>query len=342
MSTPDDFLITIEGQRFEGWEGLEVARALDEISTVSFSTYWDPAIPELRKLFRPHQLQSIEVDTGRNERVFTGLVTAGNPENDEDSTSRPLAGFGLPGLLDRSSESREFHKLELAEIARQLGLPFGLEADFRSQFPGHFAQVAMENESPWAFLVKIAQQKGALLTDSPAGRLLAWQATTSGAPVLELTEGQAPCGAVSVDLGSDWYSEIIGHAGAKRGKGGTKYSAKNPHYRGRYPCPHSFDADDTESADLPRAVNSKLGRMLGNAVSWTTTLPGIRDPNGDLFAPNTLVRLKHPSTYCFRATDLLVRKVVYKVATDELSSTLSLVLPGSFAGNMPQEMPWDD
>lgn len=339
---PDSILLTVSGQRYTGWEGLSITRFLDEVSSIAFSTSWDPSNRALAQLFVPLARQEIEVDTGRGERLLTGLITAGAPTADTESRMLPLGGFGLPGLLDLTRlNDTEFNKVKLDEVARKIAQSAGdIPIDFRADPGAVFEQAKLEhNKSPWSFLVDLARPRGVLLADSPAGQLLAWQAE-SGEPVMELEEGKAPCGEVSVTLGSDWHAEIVGYAGAKRGRTGSSHREKNPFFVGSYPTTHEYEESDTKPADLPRAVKAKLGRMLGSAISWTVTLPGLRDPSGALFAPNTIVRLLHPSTFLYRATDLLVRAVTYEISGETLSSTLTLVLPGSYSGVLPEAMPW--
>lgn len=342
MPTPSDsILLTIEGKRYTGWEGLTLSRALDAVSTIGFSTSWDPHNPELRALFVPLARQSIEVDTGRGERLLTGLITAGAPESDAESRSLPLAGYGRPGILEHTRyNDTEFHKVYLDEIARKLTAQASIDLDFRAPKGPSFDQIKLEHDkSPWSLLVDTAQQVGVLLTDSPSGRLVAWQPEI-GRPVLELREGEPPCGDISVTLGDEWHAEIVGYAGAKRGRGGVSHRVTNPHFRGPYPTTHEYEEKDTKPADLARAVEAKMGRMLGNAIAWTAPIPGIRDPQGELLAPNTIVRVYHPSSFIYRPTDLLVRKVTYFVGKESLHSELELVLPGAFTGHLPEVMPW--
>ncbi len=341
MPTPSDAIfLTISGRRYTGWKGLTVTRALDAISTVGFATSWDPGNAELRALFVPLARQSIEVDTGRGERLLTGLITAGAPESDAEGRTLPLAGFGLPGLLEQTRiPDTEFHKIYLDEIARRLTAP-SIGLDFRAPKGASFDQVKLEHDkSPWSLLVELSQQVGVLLADSPSGNLLAWQPEL-GRPVLELREGVPPCGDFGVTLGDEWHAEIVGYSGAKRGRGGVSHRVKNPHFVGPYPTTHEYEESDVKPADLPAAVQAKLGRMIGNAITWTTTLPGIRDPQGDLLAPNTIWRVYHPSSFIYRPTDLLVRRVTYSVSEESLESEVELVLPGAFSGQLPEVMPW--
>lgn len=343
MPTPSDAIfLTISGRRYTGWKGLTLTRSLDAISTIGFSTSWDPHNPDLRALFVPLARQSIEVDTGRGERLLTGLITAGAPESDSEGRSLPLAGFGVPGILDLTKlADTEFHKVHLDEIARTVSAPSSIDVDFRAPKGASFDQVKLEHDkSPWSLLVDLSQQVGVLLADSPGGKLLAWQ-PAAGRPVLELREGVPPCGGFAVSFGDEWHAEIVGYAGAKRGRGGVSHRVKNPHFAGPYPTTHEYEEKDTKPANLAAAVQSKLGRMVGNAITWTATIPGIRDPQGDLLAPNTIWRVYHPSSFIFRPTDLLVRRVTYSVSEESLESEVELVLPGAFSGQLPEVMPWD-
>jgi hypothetical protein len=41
-------------------------------------------------------------------------------------------------------------------------------------------------------------------------------------------------------------------------------------------------------------------------------------------------------------TELLIRSVKFKQRGDQETSTLELVLPGSFGGALPKKLPWGD
>jgi len=337
-------VIRVAGELLEGFAGVSVRRSLDRVSECAFSVTWDPRNETLRRLFPPLSQQELTVGLSGGEELLTGWVVANAPQNSEDSRSLPLAGYGRPGALEggRLEGTKEFRSVRFGQIAQQIASPFGVEVDMRGEEGASFATVSLKGEkAPWGFLAELAAERNLLLTDAPSGRLVGWAPVAPGSPVLELTEGAAPLGSIGVTISSDWYSEVIGTSGATRGRGGSVHREPNPFYRGP-PKPLTFEAKDTAPADLPRAVQAKLGRVIGNAMAWTAQVPGLRDPSGAIFRPNTTISVLAPSVHLYRRTELLVRDVEFSGAEDGLSTDLTLVLPGSFGGPLPSSMPWDN
>jgi prophage tail gpP-like protein len=161
--------------------------------------------------------------------------------------------------------------------------------------------------------------------------------------MLRLEEGKQPCPAITPEFNpQDYFSEVTAWTPATRHKKGAKYTEINPLAPKTFRRSHSFKPDDTDPGDGPTAAKALLARMLGNMVSWTLTLPGFRDPSGALFAPNTTLTLKAPHAMIFQETELLVRTVTMRQDANASTTSLKLVLPGAFSGELPTRLPWDD
>jgi len=99
---------------------------------------------------------------------------------------------------------------------------------------------------------------------------------------------------------------------------------------------------DAKSGGLKAAVEAKAGRMIGNAVSYSVQVATWRDPGGDLWAPNTTVKLTAPDAMIYSEYEFLIRSVQLERRRAASVATLDLVLPGAFSGTMPEAMPWDE
>jgi prophage tail gpP-like protein len=140
----------------------------------------------------------------------------------------------------------------------------------------------------------------------------------------------------------DYYSELTGFTSAKRGSAGSAFTVRNERLAGRALRSLSFRLDDIEKGDAPSAVRAKLGRMLGNAVSYTVNLASWRDPSGALWQPNTTITVKAPGAMIYSDTELLIRDVFLRRNQGEFTASLGCVLPGSFGGPLPTRMPWEE
>jgi prophage tail gpP-like protein len=82
--------------------------------------------------------------------------------------------------------------------------------------------------------------------------------------------------------------------------------------------------------------------MIASVVTYTVEdLPTWRDPSGALWRVNTTVTLLAPEAMVYRETELLIRAVAFKQTAEIETATLTLVLPGTFGGQLPTSLPWD-
>lgn len=344
MSTSqrDRFEIRVAGEKLQGFAGFSLRRSFDRVSECAFAVTWDHRSETLRRLFPPLSQQELTVSLASGEELMTGFLVVSAPQLTEEGMTLPLAGYGRPGVLQkgRLEATKEFKGLQFGQIAPQVVSPFELDFELRGEDGPSIASIALEaDKQPWEFLAQLAGERDIFLTDNPAGQVLAWRPVEVGSPVVEYEEGQPPLGPVGVTISDDWYSEVVGISGAKRGRGGKSHIEKNPYYKGT-PKPLTYETNHVKPADLPRAVKAKLGRILGNAMSWTIQVPGIRDPSGTIFRPNTTLRLKAPNSFVYRSTEFLVRDVEFSDTEGELSSTLTLAMPGAFGAELPEKPPW--
>jgi prophage tail gpP-like protein len=101
---------------------------------------------------------------------------------------------------------------------------------------------------------------------------------------------------------------------------------------------HRFQSDDK---DLKKAVEQKAGRMFGNACSYTLTLRGHRDKNGNLYTKNTLINVLAQGSAIYTDTKFLIKSLVLSrtVAGGDVT-TMNIVLPEAYTGSIPGVLPW--
>jgi prophage tail gpP-like protein len=82
--------------------------------------------------------------------------------------------------------------------------------------------------------------------------------------------------------------------------------------------------------------------MFASMAAYTVeNLPTWRDPRGQLWAPNTTLRLIAPSAMIYTEQEFLIRDVVLRQDDESLTASLGLALPGAFSGETPESLPWD-
>jgi prophage tail gpP-like protein len=77
-------------------------------------------------------------------------------------------------------------------------------------------------------------------------------------------------------------------------------------------------------------------------VSYTADVATWRDPSGALWAPNTTVKVEYADAMVYSEYEFLIRDVNFEQNAYSEVARLALVLPGSFTGEAPDRLPWDE
>jgi prophage tail gpP-like protein len=341
--------LLIDGKRFEHWSELEITLSVDSIATCSFKAPFEPEHREFRETFRPFSFKALEIRVD-DATLFKGLLVGVDPQADALASTVEVTGYALPGVLQDcnapgSTVPHEFLKADLRTIARALAEPFGIPVRFDAE-PGKAFEKAKldETKTILAFLSELAQQRGLVFTNTADGELLCWKSVEPGNPVATFVVGnEQPITSVSASFSPQrYFAEITGFGRSKRNKRGVQHTEKNPWLPGVV-RPRSYRVPDADPADVPQATRAELGRMFATMASWTIdNVPGWRDPNGALWAPNTTIMITAATAMIYRRTEMLVRSVTFSQSATSESTSFELVLPGSFSGDPPSFLPWEE
>lgn len=342
---PDDLELKVGGVKWSKFNSLKCEMSLDGFASLSFVAPFNPDSPSFRSTFRPFSYPSVQVTLGRVV-LFTGTMVTPQPEVSADERSVSVSAYSAPAVLGDchvpvSAYPIECNGMGLRQIVSLILAPFGLSSVFESDPGASFRRVRVKpEETPFSFLSDLAKQRGLVVGDTPEGALAFRRSATSGPPVVRLREGTPPLTEVGVSFsGQAYYSEITGVAKGRVGSVGSAYTLKNPHASG-FVRPHVFELDDTDSADVPTAVQAKMGRMFASAVSYSASIPSWYDAGGRVILPNKIVSLEAESAMVYRETDMLIRSVTLLRDEEKETASLELVLPGAFSGQVPSEVPW--
>lgn len=348
---PENVVLRIDGKNFQDWSSLEIGLQMDSFSTVQFEAPWEPERLEFREIFRPFTFKSVEV-LSEQAPIFTGTLIDVEPDVSEEKRSVTVTAYALPAVLgDCNSPGAtvplEFKKLGFKAIAERLLEPYGLRVRIHPDLDlgTVFDRVRIEaGEKIFDFLVTLIQQRTGVISNTPEGELLCWKSVATGNPRARLIGGEPPIGNIKATFSpQDYFSEITGFGGKKKGKGkGNRWTEPNPWLRNVLRA-HTFKLDDTEKGDAPEETKNKLARMFGNMASWhVDDVPTWRDPQGDLWEPNTTHMVTAPDAMIYRESELLVRKVTLKQKEDSFTADFDYVLPGVFSSEIPTDLPWNE
>lgn len=342
----NEVALLIGGQRFRFWSDLRLTRSLDAMDTVEFSAPFEADAPGFRDTFRPFSFKTMDVTVG-GAPLFTGTMVGVMPALNNDQKTIGVSGYSRPGVLNdctapASAYPIEFNGLDLRAIAAALAEPFGLSVVFDGPIGSAFERAAVEpGGNVLSFLSDLARQRGLVVSSTPEGALLFQQSATVGSPVAALRQGASPVLGVTPSFSpQQYYSHITGLEAVRVGTQGSQFTVRNPHLAGVV-RPMTFSAPDVEGGDITDAVRAKNGRMYGNMAAYAVQVDTWRDPQGQLWTPNTTVTLEAPGAMVYSPYEFVLRSVAFDRSGSKESAELDLVLPGSFSGQTPESMPWD-
>ncbi len=343
--------VTINGERFTGWTNISFSRVMDSFGSFDLLSLWDPDNAKFRDIFRPFGYQNVSVFEG-DELLFNGTIITVSPEQDSKSRTVNASGYSLPGVANDctppiSSLPLERDSQNIEQIATQLLKPFGITVEIDGDSGPAFQREALSpTKKILAYLIELATQRNLIITDTPLGGCKFQTETDTGNPVAILKEGQAGITSITPRFSpQNYYSHISGQGftvfseiGADPG---SVFTVINERLTGVL-RPFTFVAPDAIGGEIKTATEAKAGRMIGNAVSYSVVIPSWRDPSGNLWQPNTTMMLRAPGAMIYQSYEFLIREVRYIRNESEESVILTLVIPGSFKGEIPEVLPWEE
>lgn len=342
---PNEVALSVGNKRFRFWDTVTLTRQIDALDTMAFTAPFHPEDAAFREKFRPFTFKPMGLTVGGQE-LFSGTILAIDPT---DAVPRTVSvnGYSLPGVLNdctppASVDPTEFDGLNLQQIAKTLGEPFGVGVQFDAEPGAVFDRVA---ESPvrniMSFLIELAKQRNLVVANTPDGRLLFQQAVTDGTPVA-VFDSASPVFTITPQFDpQSYYSSITGIQPTLPGIDGEQVTVQNERLRGIV-RPFTFDVPDTLDADLNEAVKAKVGRMFANMAAYAVGVSTWRDPAGALWTPNTLVKVTAPGAMIYEPYTFLIRSVEFRRDSVSETATLNVIIPGAFKGETPERLPWEE
>lgn len=346
-NTGEEVAVLIDGKRFRFWDKVRITRSIDTMATFEFGAPFDHTAPGFREIFKPFTFKRVEITVG-GESLFTGTMVPVNPVIENNRRVIAVSGYSLPGVLNdctppASSFPLEFDGQGLQDIATTLAAPFGISVEFQADQGAIFDRVACEpGKKVLSFLIELAKKRNLVISDTSRGKLIFLKSATTGKPVARLQQGSTPVLSVTPTFNpQEYYSHITGIEPVIVGLPGSQFTVKNSRLEGVI-RPMTFNVSDTKDANLKTAVEAKIGRMFGNMVSYSVNVNTWRDPNGNLWTPNTTIMLIAPDAMIYNEYEFEIRSIDFDRDRSTEIATLNLIIPGSFDGKIPEVLPWDD
>ena len=348
FQTENEVSVAINGTRFRFWETVRVNRAIDSMDSLEFTAPFEVDNAEFRDTFRPFSYDRAEVSVGGNP-LFTGTILIPLPTMAAEKKTVSVSAYSLPGVLNdcpvpaSSFPSIGFDGQNLEAIAKAVTAPFGLTVVFADEPGPVFERVALEpTKKVFEFLSDLARKRNLIVSSTPGGELLFQRAIASGKPVARLSQGDAPLISVTPQFApQEYYSHVTGLQPEGPSEDGSQFTVKNPRLEGVI-RPFTFQAEDTDKGNVKAAVEAKAARMFANVASYSINVSGWRDSQGSLWQPNTTMTLFAPGAMIYSEYEFLIRSVALARSGNRESTSLNLVIPEAFRGEIPEALPWEE
>jgi prophage tail gpP-like protein len=256
----------------------------------------------------------------------------------------PRCGF-LECPLPITKFPAEFNNQDLQKIAESLAEPFGVPVEFKDAAGNKFKKTAIKPEEKVIdFIIKLAGERGLLVSNNAQGGLLFWKAS-SGKATASIKEGEFPYLSCQPTFNpQEYYSHITGLSKTTNTKKAAKYTVENSFLiKHGVTRPFNYLVEDDEEGDLKDSVKSKAARMFANACSYELVVQGHKSKDNKRWAKNTLISVMAPGAMIYKDTTFLIKKCrTLKNSNSGSTTELSLVLPSSYSGEMPEVIPWED
>lgn len=209
-----DIALHIYGQKFVFWEGVTISRAVDTVSTATFSAPFEHDAPGFKENFNPFGFAPVLIEVD-NDPLFTGTMLSPRPRIEEDRKLDVSCYATCGVLMDCTAPADalplEFNNLTLKEISERLAGYLNIEVNFQGDPGAKFGRVACDPDKRiFEFLTDLAKQRGFVLSSDVEGKLLIWKSVDSE-PVAVLEQGVSPLLSVSADFRpQEYYSDITG------------------------------------------------------------------------------------------------------------------------------------
>lgn len=340
---PDNIIKLVVGSNeFKFWSSFKLNRNIDTLDTFEFEApYGENA--GIKDIIKPLQFKPCQIFI--DDRLVTTAVIVGVLPTLGNENTVSVTGYAKPGVMNDCSIAHENYPIEyrdqtLQQIATDMSSFYGVGVVFTANSGAVFEKVKPEpGESPFNFLIKLAKDRGFLISSTASGKLLFRKAATNPRTTT-LKQGHTPLLSVTPDINPQgYYSSITGLAPGSIIKDAEAVTVNNARLKVNRPFVYKIQ-QKLSGADLQDAVKWKIGLMIANAMKYSISVQGLRDEHGRIWETNTYINLTAPGAYVNNETTFIIKNLTLDKSGSDIT-TMNLVLPESYSGEIPKRLPWD-
>lgn len=326
-----------DGADFAFWTSATVSQSMDA-AAATFS--FDAAGPKdsaptrnMQPWLIPAQSR-IEIFAGA-DLILTGIVDSHAVNIDATNHSQSIAGRSLAGQLVDSSIVDPASKYlwknrDPLSIIKEIVEPFGIQVSADAALDRQRTFKAASTGRAFDAIRTLAFRSGAVVVSEPDGSI---KLTTTSQRRTGFAITNVLTGSMTANF-SERPSKTIVH-GQRQGYDAPGLAAAQITGQATDPGvtlyrPRIIEAlGNTDLDDASEIAKWHQARALGDGFTLSVTVPGLRDPNGDLWRVNTLCFVNLPSLGV--SSELLIASTEYQVGPDGAITSLAFKHPASYS-----------
>jgi prophage tail gpP-like protein len=325
------FSLTVNGELVPVITGSLVITMDTGSDEVEATVDMDKLSDSLRKALLPFKYPKCQVRIN-GELMLTGAIYKKSPAATKSKRIVKLTGYSNTADLIDSVMNPPYEEsgVLLLNHAQRLVDDFGMKAVFYQGAQEYFDKITVrDGEKRFAHLLKLAKERGLLISCTPYGNPLFLKANTNKRPVETIEEGTA--GALGFSSTYDGRKRFRSYRVVGKsviGKAVTK-TVTDPYVRrARFFSKKENRLDD----DAEKAALWERSKAIADALSMSIGYHKWTNKRGELWRDNTYVRVISPSLDLTNGVDLLIRRVKYNFTPAGKTVVLDVVPPEVFTG----------
>jgi prophage tail gpP-like protein len=339
----DDFTVIVDGVELVSFVG-SMIRTMDTAADgFTNSIAWDITNEKISRALLPYRYPKAKCYLGGVQLVDGILYNVTNKFGEEGIIKDLVCFSPTIDIVDSTVRAPlQAENVTLQQRAKDLVENTGIKVKFDPQAIAldvkPFKRVKVEpTETVFEHLVKLATQRGILISSTPLGELLFTVASTNKKPVATIEEGKPPFRNAEITFdGRSRFNvyKALGRSPRKTSNNAISKDTGIP--RSRF---FTFQADDSEIGNIQKAADWKRNKALADALTFKIPVDSWYDPKGKLWRENTYVVVKSESMHIPDGFSFLIRAVEYLFEDNNVGAVLDLVPPQAFnAGEIIE--PW--
>jgi prophage tail gpP-like protein len=281
--------------------------------------------------------------------MFRGTLLTPDPELTDQSSEITLQGYPLCGVLNDCMVPPTKYPLQcmgitMKGIADAACEPYSIPVIFEGEVGPVFTEVSIEpTDKILDFLSRLSKQRNLLFTNNEKGQLVFFNPKTKK-PFASFVEGNSPLISVKPKFSAQkFFSHITGFGKTDAEYPSVSYTIENKYLINKGIIRHqSLTIEDAETiGDLENSVKAHAGRMFADCVNYELLCDNHVNEKNEVFQKGMTVCVSAPSAMITRETNFIARNIKLSRTTEGKTSTLTLVLPGSYMGEIPEVLPWE-